>query len=251
VQSRATLDPSQCVILAGGLGTRMRPLTDRIPKALIPVHGVPFAHYQLAWLAAAGVRRVVYSIGVKGEMIRDFVGDGSRWGLDVNYVDEGTSLRGTAGALRLALEADVLADAFCVLYGDSFLPIEIAPVGRAFRESGLPALMTVYQNAGRWDTSNVLYEDGRVILYDKTRRDPRAVRMAFIDYGFSVLRRSLIAERVTSGVEADLAVLFGALSREERLAGYEVATRFYEVGSPEGLRDLEAYLTRSCAQEGA
>jgi len=251
VQSPATLDPSQCVILAGGLGTRMRPLTDRIPKALIPVHGVPFAHYQLAWLAAAGVRRVVYSIGVKGEMIRDFVGDGSRWGLDVNYVDEGTSLRGTAGALRLALEADVLADAFCVLYGDSFLPIEIAPVGRAFRESGLPALMTVYQNAGRWDTSNVLYEDGRVILYDKTRRDPRAVRMAFIDYGFSVLRRSLIAERVTSGVEADLAVLFGALSREERLAGYEVATRFYEVGSPEGLRDLEAYLTRSCAQEGA
>jgi prepilin-type processing-associated H-X9-DG protein len=251
VQVRPSLEPSQCVILAGGLGTRMRPLTDRIPKALIPVCGVPFAHHQLAWLAASGVRRVVYSLGMMADLIRESVGDGSHWGLDMTYVDEGTTLRGTAGALRLALDVGALDSAFYVLYGDSFLPIEIATVAHAFRESGLPALMTVFRNAGQWDRSNVLYADGRVVLYDKASRDPRAAQMKFIDYGFSAFRRTVIEERVPAGTVADLAVLFEGLSREGQLAGYEVSARFYEVGSPEGLRDLEAYLANQGTPEDA
>lgn len=235
------IDPSQCVILAGGLGLRMRPMTERIPKALIPVRGVPFAHHQLAWLAAQGVRCVVYSIGMKGDMIRDYVGDGSGWGLAVTYVDDGAELKGTAGALRLALDAGVLGDAFFVLYGDSFLPIDIPPVARAFAASGAPALMTVFRNHGQWDTSNVVYADGRVVAYDKERREPCA-DMVYIDYGFSVLARTVVEEHVPPAAVLDLAALFRALSRQGRLAGYEVAERFYEIGSPDGLRDLEAYL---------
>src|SRR5919197_6751225 len=92
----------QCVILAGGLGTRMRPATEAIPKALVPVLGSPFADWQLRLLASRGVERVVYSVGYRGDMLRDHVGDGSCFGLQVAWVDEGDDLRGTGGALRLA-----------------------------------------------------------------------------------------------------------------------------------------------------
>src|SRR5436190_842448 len=104
----------QCVILAGGLATRMRPLTETLPKALLPVAGTPFIDHQLGWLAAHGVTRVVLSIGYRGEMLRDHVGDGGRWGLSIRVVDEGTRLRGTAGALRLALDEGALDEGFLV-----------------------------------------------------------------------------------------------------------------------------------------
>src|SRR5882724_3079057 len=118
----------QCVILAGGLGTRMQPLTRRLPKTLLPVLGRPFAEYQLGWLADQGVRNVVYCIGFLGDQVRAFVGDGRRWRLRVDYVDEGSLLMGTGGALRLASDAGVLEPGFLVLYGDSYLPIEMAAV---------------------------------------------------------------------------------------------------------------------------
>src|SRR5262245_26801177 len=108
----------QCVILAGGLATRMRPLTDSIPKTLLPVAGHPSADMQLTWLAREGVSDVVYCVGHLGEMIEEYVGDGSRWGLAVRYVDDGPELRGTAGALRRAVSAGLLDPAFLVVYGD-------------------------------------------------------------------------------------------------------------------------------------
>jgi NDP-sugar pyrophosphorylase family protein len=219
----------------------MRPLTDTLPKALLPVCGRPFAHWQLARLAHEGVRRVVYSIGVKGDMIRAFVGDGAAWGLEVGYVDEGTNLRGTAGALRKALDAGALDEAFFVLYGDSYLPIALAPVAAAFRAAGTDTLMTVFRNAGRWDTSNVLFENGRVTLYDKAGSDPRAPRMQYIDYGLSVIARRVVEAIPADGI-TDLATLYHDLSVAGALAGYEVHDRFYEVGSPDGLRDLERHL---------
>ena len=230
----------QCAILAGGLGTRLRPITERIPKALVEVCGEPFAHYQLSWLAEQGVDEAVYLIGYKGELLREFVGDGSRWGLHVRYVDEGERLRGTAGALRLAAENGALRERFFTLYGDSFLPISLGPVWKAFDERD-EALMTVFRNAGRFDRSNVIYADGRVALYDKRAEGATAAAMDFIDYGLSVLRRDTVERRIPAGETADLADLMNALSREGRLGGYEVAERFYEVGSPSGLADFENF----------
>jgi MurNAc alpha-1-phosphate uridylyltransferase len=235
--------PLQCVILAGGRGTRMRPLTDNIPKALVPVLGVPFAGWQLSWLATHGVRRATYSVGYRAEMIRSYVGDGSRWSLAVDYVDEAEDLRGTGGALRLALDRGALDESFFLLYGDSFLPVDMRIVKAAWDAARTPALMTVIRNENRWDASNVIFRDGRVVLYDKRRPPERVAAMRWIDYGLSVLMRNLVEARVPSGTVADIADLLRDVSIGGDLAGLEVDQRFYEVGSTQGLRDLEDYLT--------
>jgi NDP-sugar pyrophosphorylase family protein len=233
----------QCAILAGGRGTRMRPMTDLSPKALVPVLGTPFADWQLRKLAAQGVERVVYSIGYRGDMLRQYVADGSRYGLAVTWVDEGTQLRGTGGAVRLALDRGALDEAFFVMYGDSYLLADLRPVERAWRSSGLPALMTVIRNENRWDRSNAIYEDGRVTLYDKSRPQQLLAQMRWIDYGLSVLTRDVVADGFSCEGVGDLADLMQQVSRNGQLAGLEVAERFYEVGSPQGLRDLEEYLS--------
>jgi NDP-sugar pyrophosphorylase family protein len=232
----------QCVILAGGLATRMRPLTESIPKALIPVEGQPFVDHQLAWLAEHGVSDVVLSIGYRGDALRAHVGDGARFGVRVRYVDEGTELRGTAGALRLALAEGVLEESFLVTYGDSFLPVDFAAVYAAFVRAAKPALMTVYRNHGRWDTSNVIFEDGVVVLYDKHHRVRPAADFPFIDYGLMAFARRTVAEEIPAAGKADLADLLHALSRRGELAGMEVAERFYEIGSPAGLEDFAQWL---------
>jgi len=224
----------QCVILAGGLGTRMRPLTETCPKTLLPAHGRPFAYYQLQWLASQGVTEIIYSIGHQGEMVRRYWA-GEPWPVpSIRYVDEGEQLRGTAGALRLARDEGVLAESFFVIYGDSFLPVEFSPVWRAFQASGQPALMTVLRNEGRWDRSNVIYQPGRVMLYDKAA----APGMQYIDYGLSCFRRDAFDHHTP----ADLAALFHDLSLQGRLAAFQVHERFYEIGSPAGLHDFEQYI---------
>jgi NDP-sugar pyrophosphorylase family protein len=191
----------------------------------------------------SGVDRVVYCIAHLGAQVEEFVGDGSRWGLDVSYVHDGDKLLGTGGAVRAALDASVLEDSFLVLYGDSYLPIDCRSVWEAFERSGSPALMTVFRNEGRWETSNVLYEGGRVVLYDKRRADPRSAGIVHIDYGLSVLTREVVSELLPRGAPSDLADLFHTLSLRGELAGFEVRTRFYEIGSPAGLRELERHLS--------
>lgn len=239
-----------CVILAGGLGTRMRPHTEKIPKALIPVAGQPFVHHQLSLLAAKGVTRIVFCLGYRGEMIEGYVGDGSAWGLEVDYAHEGDELKGTAGALRVALDNGLLPDVFLLLYGDSYLPIRYRPVLESFESSAAEALMTVFRNDHRWDASNVLFERGQVVVYDKRRQDPRSAAMAHIDYGLGALTGSLVDKYVPRGAVADLADIYHELSIDGRLAGYEVRDRFYEVGSPDGVAELEARLrSRSLSDE--
>ncbi|ADB53871.1 sugar phosphate nucleotidyltransferase [Conexibacter woesei] len=233
----------QCVILAGGLATRLRPITEQIPKALVPVCGRPFADWQLGWLAGQGVTDVVFSIGYLGEQIVEHVGDGARTGLSVRYVDEGTNLRGTAGALRLAYDAGVLAEDFGVLYGDSYLSAPLQHVWADFRASRPDALMTVYRNDNRFDRSNARLDTDGMVTYDKTVADPAAAGMHWIDYGFLVLDRERVIPRIPAGEVFDLATVQRELSEAGRLAGYEVHDRFYEIGSPEGLAELEAHLT--------
>lgn len=218
----------------------MRPLTDAIPKTLIPVGGVPFAAHQLDWLAREGVDAIVYCIGYRGDLIREYVDDGARWGVSVDFVDEGDELRGTAGAVRLALDEGVLRGRFFVLYGDSYLPIALEPVWKAFEESGLPALMTVLRNEGLWDRSNAAVAGGLVTVYDKSGDANGSLE--WIDYGLSALEGSLVERRVPGGEVVDLADLFRTLSAERQLAAYEVKERFFEIGSPVGLADLERHL---------
>ncbi len=235
----------QSVILAGGLGTRLQPITHEIPKALVPIRGKPFADYQLAWLARQGIDEVIYCIGHKGRQIVDHVGDGSTWGLRVRYVDEGKDLKGTGGALRLALETTSLDDAFFVLYGDSFLPIDYPPVCAQHARAGKPALMTVLRNENRWDRSNVVYAPPLGALYDKKCDEATRATMTHIDYGLQVISRRLVAERIAAGAVVDLADVLHRLSRQGALAGYEVTQRFYEVGSMSGIDDFGRYVDQA------
>jgi NDP-sugar pyrophosphorylase family protein len=229
----------QCVILAGGLGTRMWPQTKTIPKTLLPIAGTPFATWQLSWLARSGIDSVVYCVGHLGQLIRDHVGDGTSWGLSVRHVDEGDHLRGTAGALRLACDHGALEEDFLVLYGDSWLQVDPARVLRAARERREPALMTVFLNEGRWDGSNVVLEGTRVARYAKGLTNPPA-EMRWIDYGLLAFRRWVIAERVPADKPEDLAPLCSELADHGLLAGFEVDQRFYEIGSVAGRDELEA-----------
>ncbi len=233
------------MILAGGLGTRMSDRAGELPKALVEVAGEPFAHHQLRLLAGQGVREVVFVIGFRGEKLRAAIGDGSRFGLSVGYVDEGEELHGTGGALRYALDAGALTDPIAVLYGDSYLPIELGPVWEAFAESGRRALMTVLRNEDRWDRSNAIVEDDVVVLYDK-RPEERTARMAWIDYGLTVLSREVV-EDIPRGSVVDLGDVYRELSLRGDLAAFETTTRFYEAGSPGGIAELERYLERKDA----
>jgi NDP-sugar pyrophosphorylase family protein len=226
-------------ILAGGLATRLRPLTQTIPKALVEVNGEPFLWHQLRLLRSNGIERVVMCVGYLGEQVRASVGDGAAFGLRIEYSFDGPVLLGTAGALRQALP--LLGDCFFVLYGDSYLPCDWAAVEQSFLASGRQALMTVYPNEGQWDTSNVEFVDGRIVAYNKELRTPR---MRHIDYGLGIFRASAF-DRVARGVKYDLAALYGEMLAAGELAGYEVPCRFYEIGSFSGIEELSAYLKRS------
>jgi len=224
------------VILAGGLATRLRPITETIPKALVDVAGQPFIVHQLSYLRDQGVCKVVLCIGYLGEMIEAVVGNGNRFGLDVSYSSDGPVLLGTGGAIKKALP--MLGDQFLVLYGDSFLPVDFGVVEKAYLVSGLGALMTVLKNGDRWDKSNVLFTDGRLVEYNK--RAPRP-GMAYIDYGLGVLSSAVLAD-YTADQTFDLANVYHSLSLQGRLAGLEVHERFYEIGTHSGLKETEAYL---------
>lgn len=223
-------------ILAGGLATRLSAVLNGAPKSMVPVAGEPFIAHQLRWLRGQGVRRVVLCLGHLGGTIADYVGDGSRFELDVGYSFDGERLLGTGGALRRALA--MLGDAFFVLYGDSYLDVVFETVQRAFEQADAPALMTVYCNEGRWDRSNVVFDCGRILRYQKGVDDPR---MRYIDYGLGVLSAAALAGR-THADAFDLAEVYGLLAAEGRLAGYEVTRRFYEVGTPEGLAETDRFL---------
>jgi NDP-sugar pyrophosphorylase family protein len=232
----------QCLILAGGLATRLRPVTETIAKAVVPVAGRPFCEYQLEWLARAGVTEVVYAIGFLGHQVRAAAGDGARFGLSVRYVDEGENLLGTGGAVRLAYDQSVLNPGFLILYGDSYLTYDPGRAWREFERRQPDALMTVYRNEGRLEASNAQLSGQMVIRYDKRASDPLAEGMHHIDYGLSVIDRDAVLPDIPAGEVVDLADVYRELSRQGRLAGVEVSERFYEIGSPHGLAELEALL---------
>jgi NDP-sugar pyrophosphorylase family protein len=231
----STLD-MPVAILAGGLATRLQPITEKIPKSLVAVAGEPFLAHQLRLLRAQGVTRAVLCVGHLGEMIEREFGDGHAWGIELRYSFDGPALLGTGGALRRALP--LLGDAFFVLYGDSYLPVDFAPIAVAWRASGQQGLMTVFRNENAWDVSNVWFEDGRIRRYDKRARVPQ---MQHIDYGLGVFSAAAFDER-RDATAFDLAELQRELVARGQLAGCEVFQRFYEIGSHSGLAELEALL---------
>lgn len=223
-------------ILAGGLATRMKPLTETIPKSLLDVNGHPFIEYQLKALQKQGIRDVVICVGHLGQQIEACVGRGDKFNMRIQYSYDGDRAMGTAGALKKAIP--LLGNQFFVLYGDSYLYCDYASIQAAYLKSQQSALMTVYENNGLWDKSNIVYQYGQILIYDKSSSVPD---MKHIDYGLGVMSASALAE-VSDTKPMDLANVYQQLLKDNQLAAYEVHERFYEIGSFSGLEALKRHL---------
>jgi len=223
-------------LLAGGLATRLRPITAKIPKLLVEVVGEPFFTHQLRLLKAAGLTEIILCVGYLGEQIVELYKDGSNYGVNIKYSFDGPKLLGTGGALIQALP--LLGDSFYVLYGDSYLPIDYRKIGDHFINSGKQGLMTVFENKGLYDASNVWFENGEIKVYDKKAKLPE---MKHIDYGLGLFKASAF-EGYSKTEVVDLAEVQKKLVSQHELCGYEMKERFYEIGSPEGLAELNTLL---------
>ncbi|MEO8726949.1 MAG: sugar phosphate nucleotidyltransferase [Acidobacteriaceae bacterium] len=230
-------------ILAGGLATRLRPLTESVPKSLVEVAGEPFIFHQLALLQTHGMQRVVVCLGAMGEQIQCAIGNGSRWELHISYSADGAAPLGTGGAIRAARPQ--LGKEFFVMYGDSYLRCDFAAIEAAFRSAKKTALMTVLRNDNRWDQSNVLFRpglgrDGELLRYDKQAPSDD---MRHIDFGLGLFSAAAF-DGYPEGEPLDLARVYTDLCQRGELAGYEVQDRFYEIGSPRGLAETREFLER-------
>ena len=215
-------------ILAGGLATRLHPITQTVPKSLLEVNGEPFVVHQLRLLKSNGIQRVVLCVGHLGELIQRAIGDGSTLDLQVDYSFDGPALLGTAGAIRNALPR--LGERFFVMYGDSYLPCDYAAVARNFESAGVLGMMTVFRNEGKWDTSNVEFEAGGSIAFPP---DLSALLGVF---------RAEAFQNLPVGKPCDLTELYSDLLQRNQLAAFEVHERFYEIGSPAGLQETAEFL---------
>lgn len=230
-------------ILAGGLATRLRPLTETIPKSLIEINGEPFIAHQLRLLRKQGIQRVVICTGYLAEMIQNFLGDGKQFGIEVDYSLDGPQLLGTGGALKRALPK--LGEEFFVLYGDSYLTCDYRAVYQSFLLSHKQGLMTVLRNDNQWDTSNVEYAKGQILVYDKKNRTEH---MHHIDYGLGMFKQSAFAT-VPEDTPIDLATIYASLLQQHQLTAFEVTERFYEIGSHAGIAELSEFLARKTTYE--
>ncbi len=227
----------QAVILAGGLATRMQPRTLTVPKVLLEVAGRPFIEWQLELLVQYKYQRAVLCVAYLGEQVRAHVGSGARFGISVEYSEEGPTLLGTGGALRAA--ASLLEDEVLVTYGDSYLPFDYAgPLDALRAHNDCDGVMSVFRNAGKWDASNVRTDGAFVLAYEKGTTDPA---FDHIDYGAIALRKSAVLE-LPEGERSGLDALQTRLAERRRLRAYVAHERFYEIGSPEGLASLEQRL---------
>jgi MurNAc alpha-1-phosphate uridylyltransferase len=226
----------QVAILAGGLATRLRPLTTATPKSLVMVHGKPFLTYQLDFLRKGGIEDIVLCVGHLREQIESYYRDGSEFGVRIRYSKEEGPLLGTAGALRNAFP--LLDNTFFVIYGDSYVFLDFAEIWRFFHRFEKSALMVVYKNENRYDRSNVSINGNFVQIYNKTEQTPD---MVYIDYGVSLLRKTVL-ESIPENKYLSLETVFSSLIAHKELLSYPTNQRFYEIGSKEGLKEFQNYI---------
>lgn len=227
----------QAVILAGGLATKLGPLTEAIPKSMVRIGDRPFLEYQMEVLREGGIEDLVLCVGHLGELVQDFFGDGERFGVRISYSFDGEKLLGTGGALKKAER--LLQEEFFLIYGDSYLLYDYQTIKGHFEKFDKLSLLVVYRNEDRYDRSNVIIKKGMVKIYDK---ENRTEGMVHIDSGLSVLRKKAL-ELIPENCPSDLADLYRELARQKEMLAYEVKERFYQIGSFEGLKEFENLIT--------
>lgn len=226
------------VILAGGLATRLHPVTETVPKSMLLINGKPFVYYQLKLLNEKGIQKVHFCLGHLGEMVEGYVKANFTDSFDLSFSYDGNPLLGTGGAVVKAFP--FLPDTFFITYGDSYLDINYQQIYDVYiiKSGDNKGLMTVFKNAGKWDSSNVVFSNGVVELYSKKNR---IASMNYIDFGLGILSKTNFNKR-KSGVNFDLSEIYELLAYEKKLIGFEVYNRFYEAGSFTGIEDFSNYI---------
>ncbi len=227
------------VLLAGGKATRLRPVTETIPKSLLEVAGKPFIDHQLDLIKNNNIAKVVICVSYLGEQVKQFAGDGSRYGLKIDYSFDGDTLLGTGGTIKNAFP--LLDENFYVMYGDSYLTADFQKAGEYFLSNSKSGLMTVFRNENKWDKSNIEFNNGSITRYDKKIKDEK---MKYIDYGLGILNKKAFDEFKEKTI-FDLESVYQELIRKQELLGYEVSERFYEIGSFNGLEETQMLLIKS------
>jgi NDP-sugar pyrophosphorylase family protein len=225
------------VILAGGMATRLYPVTLDIPKSLIDINGKPFIQHQIDLIKSKGINNVVLCLGKFAKPIEDYLGDGSSNSVRIRYSYDGETLLGTGGALKKAFP--LLSDPFMIMYGDSYLNIEYIDILNYFNNFNKLGLMTVLKNDNKWDKSNIIFRDGSIVRYDKVDD----AEFEYIDYGFSILRKEAFTPYLEKD-KLDLKDVFKDLISKNEMLGYEVQNRFYEIGSFSGIEETKEYLLK-------
>lgn len=232
----------QCVILAGGLGTRIRHIHPDVPKALIPIADKPFIFYQLQLLHDQKINEIVIASGYKSDLIEDAVIKYKPIGVSTTCVPDGATLLGTGGAIRRLADLGLLQETFLVMYGDSYLPTDIQAVLQTFDVDKYEALLTIHPNQSRLETNNARINPDNSAYYQKGLTDPEAFGLTMLDYGLIVLARDSIENRIARNEKTDLAEYLNLISEEGRLQGYLVEDDFFEIGSPQGLQKFQEFV---------
>lgn len=226
----------QAVVIAGGLGTRLRPLTLDVPKPMIPVNGKPFLEYKLDELKKGGVHEVILCVGYMADKIVRHFGDGSSWGIKIRYSHDGNKLLGVIGALKRAEE--MLDDAFIMTYGDNYLAVDYSKMIDRLISSGMLGVMAVYHNKGRYGKSDADVKDGLVVKYSKSMQG-----LGWINYGALAFRKKALAfvPKDTFYGEEEF---HSRLIEMKEMGAFVVRRRFYDIGSPYSLKEFEEYISK-------
>jgi N-acetyl-alpha-D-muramate 1-phosphate uridylyltransferase len=229
----------QAVILAGGLGTRLRPLTNTVPKAMVPVNGKPFLEYELNLLKTNGIFDIVLCVGYLGDIIHDYFGNGERLGIRISYSYDGEELLGVAGALKRAEHH--LRDIFFVTYGDAYLSADYNGAMKEFMGTRKLGMMLAYENHNAYGKSDLAIKDGFVTKYDKQNQTPD---MVWINYGISILRKQAL-NSIPEDTKCDEEQFYGELIKHKELLANIVKERFYEIGTAPALKEFENFVTKA------
>jgi NDP-sugar pyrophosphorylase family protein len=232
----------QAIILAGGEGTRLKPLTEKTPKAMITVAGKPFLHHQINLLKRKSIVDLLICIGLGGEIIRKYFGDGQSFGVRITYSDDGDTLLGTAGCLKKAKA--LLAERFFLTFGDAYPILDYEAASAIFLMRRKLAMMVVNKNADRYGRSNTIVQDGLVTYYSKKEM---RTGMDHIEFGVTFMHRKAL-DMIPDEYPLDLEVLYRRIIAQEEMAALNVDQRIYDIGSPKGLTEFRELADRGQLQ---
>ena len=219
------------IILAGGKGTRVKKFTKKIPKCLIEINGKPFLYYQLKYLKKNNIENVVISVGYLSKKIKEYLNKNIDF-INFRIVEDGKKLLGTGGAILKSLK--YLKNNFFVMYGDSYLTLNL----KNLKKQKVLSTMTIYKNDNKFDKSNIELLNSKKIIYHVKKSKNK---LRYIDYGISYLNKKIFKNK-KKRTKFDLPEFYNELSLKNLLLGYKVKSRFYEIGSYQGISELKNFL---------